>query len=87
MAEPPTPPVTIPGAIWKVITLPWAIYGLLDRTAKIDEKLERLTEKVESLSERQSYLEGQIEHLLPHIDTKIKLAVMEAMKDKDKREA
>jgi hypothetical protein len=29
-----------------------------------------------------SHLEGLIESLLPHIDTKVKLAVMEAMKDR-----
>jgi hypothetical protein len=84
MAERPTLAISWPSAIWKVISTPWAIYGLLDRTAKIDDKLDQLREKVESLAERQSYLEGQIEHLLPHIDTKIRLAVMEATKDSDK---
>ena len=47
-----------------------------------EDQIERLTEKVDGLTERLSHLEGLIESLLPHIDTKVKLAVMEAMKDR-----
>ena len=75
-------PTTSVGALWKAISTPWAIYGQLDRATKQDEKIERLTEKVDGLTERLSHLEGLIESLLPHIDTKVKLAVMEAMKDR-----
>jgi hypothetical protein len=86
MAEPPAPATSTLGALWKALSTPWNIYGLLERVAKLDHKVDQLTEKVESLTERLAYLEGQIEHLLPHIDTKIRLTVVEALKEIEKDE-
>lgn len=85
MAEPTPQSLTIPGAVWKVLSIPWAIYELFGRVSKLDAKVDRLAEKVESLTERQSYLEGQIEQLLPRLDTEIQLAVMKAIQN-NKRE-
>jgi hypothetical protein len=80
VAEPSSQSISVTGAVWKVVTIPWALYELFGRVSKLDAKVDRLAEKVESLTERQSYLEGQIETLLPRIDGIVKLAVLESLK-------
>jgi ABC-type transporter Mla subunit MlaD len=93
MAEPPAPNPGISTGFWATVLAPFVkgleIYQLLKRTDDLAADIRKQSAEIKELGQRLARLEGafaqfteDIDRMDRNINAKVKLAVMESLKDK-----